>query len=842
MPLRLFAGLAAMLLYACAPSDGKALIQAPGSDPGESPHTDGGIPTLPDAGPPPVGEPNPVALENALPGTTSWAISQAAGAGQLEGYASDVSVNHGGSVTIHVRTDKPSQARWELYRMGWYGGAGGRLIASGGPFDAGSLPSPTPDPVTGLVECRWPASFRLETRAGWASGIHLIKLVRQDGLEAYVPIVIRADERKKTAVVQASITTWQAYNDWGGESLYGDALGLPGGHASEVSFDRPYRDGFGAGEYFYFEHFLVQWLESRGYDATYLTNVDAHRDPSLLMGQRLLISSGHDEYWSRGEKDAVDAALADGTNVAYLTADESFWQIRLEPSRSDKRPWRTEVCYKEAAPAHDPQAGTNLITMRWRDVEVGAPEQATHGVMSDGWEFADLPWIVRGSGSWVYAGTGLKDGDSIPLLVGYESDRIFAEFAQPAGVEVLARSPVVSFDSGEAGPSWHNSTVYTTPSGAFVFAAGVVQWSYGLSSPGVADARVQRMTDNLFQHAGLAPSLRGDSFGAGPPRIEASGAAASVSTLSGASYEEALVDGPAARARFRRPVGIAADAGGNIYIADSGNHAVRKIAADAERTVTTLAGADVLSAPYGVALGQDGLLYVADFGKNRISRIAPDVPHTVSVWAGSPNGNSGTADGNGTAALFNMPVAVAAVGNDLYVVDSMTSRVRRIDGAQNVTTVVGLKGRGHTDGEGVNARLNHPTGIAAGTDGLYVVDSGNRVIRRIALDGRYTVTTIAGSGQGGYADGPAAVAMLMPLLGAVVLDGTVLVADGGSARIRKIAGGNVTTWAGNGRSGADDGPALSASFNVPAGLAVLPGGTVAVADQGGSTIRLVRSR
>src|SRR6202022_4009021 len=376
-------------------------------------------------------------------------------------------------------------------------------------------------------------------------------------------------------------------------------------------------------------------------------------------------------------------------------------------------------------------------------------------------------------------------------------------------------------------------TVYTTPSGAFVFAAGVVSWACGLSSPGVGDARVQRMTDNLFQHAGLAPSLADDSFGAGPPRIEAAGAAASVSTLSGASYEEALVDGPAARARFRRPVGIAADAGGNIYIADSGNHAVRKIAADAERTVTPLAGADVLSAPYGVALGQDGFLYVADFGKNRISRIAPDVPHTVSVWAGSPNGNSGTADGNGTAALFNMPVAVASVGNDLYVVDSLTSRVRRIDGAQNVTTVVGLKGRGHTDGEGVNARLNHPTGIAAGTDGLYVVDSGNRVIRRIALDGRYTATTIAGSGQGAYADGPATVAMLMPLLGAVVLDGTVLVADGGSARIRKIAGGNVTTWAGNGRSGADDGPALSASFNVPAGLAVLPDGTVAVADQGG---------
>ena len=815
-------------------------------------HPDAGPPPIPDAGPPPVTPTSPVAAENALPGTDAWVMTHVAGQGRLEGYAGDVSVNHGDAVDIHVSADVPTDVHWELYRMGWYGGKGGRLIATGGPFAVAHQPAPAVNPATGLVECAWPVSLVLHTDRSWVSGIYMLNLIRADGLRRFVPIVIRDDERKNAAVIQASVATWQAYNDWGGESLYSDALGLVGGHAREVSFDRPYTDGFGAGEFFNFEDSLVQWVESHGYDVTYLTNVDVHRDPSLLAGQRLFISSGHDEYWSRGEKDTVESAIAGGASVAFLTADEAFWQIRLEPSRGAGRPYRTEVCYKESALREDPLTGTNLITKRWRDPAVNEPEQKLLGVMSNGWEFADLPWIVRGSSSWVYEGTGVRDGDSIPLLVGYESDRVFPDAPSPAGVQILAQSPVANFDSGELGPSWHNSTVYATRSGGFVFAAGVVQWAYGLARTDVADVRVQRMTSNLFRRAGLSPKLPGDSFGAGSaPQVDESRAASSVSTLAGVSGAEGFVDGPGSQARFRRPVGIAADASGNLYVADTGNHAIRMIANDADHTVTTIAGTGSpglgtgpglqagFKLPYAIAIGPAGELYVADFGSNRIVRIDTDSARTASVWAGSPNGYAGNLDGLGTAARLTMPSGITAVGSDLYVVDAVPTRLCRIDAAQTVVTLVA--GPGYLNGPGATAMIRRPTGIAASADALYVVETGNRSIRRVALDAIHSVSTAAGNGySAGFADGPAAKARLMPLFGVAVRGTDVLFADPGSARIRIIGDGTVGTFAGSGRSAGDDGPALDAAFNLPAGIAALPDGTVAVVDHGDSTVRLIR--
>src|SRR5437868_430436 len=283
-------------------------------------HPDAGPPPIPDAGPPPVTPTSPVAAENALPGTEARVTTHVAGPGRLEGYAGDVRVNHGDAVDMHVSADVPTDVHWELYRMGWYGGKGGRLIATGGPFAVAHQPAPAVNPATGLVECAWAVSLVLHTDRSWVSGIYMLNLIRADGLRRFVPIVVRDDERKNAAVIQASVATWQAYNDWGGESLYSDALGLVGGHAREVSFDRPYTDGFGAGEFFNFEDSLVQWVESHGYDVTYLTNVDVHRDPSLLAGQRLFISSGHDEYWSRGEKDTVESAIAGGA-IAGRCAD-----------------------------------------------------------------------------------------------------------------------------------------------------------------------------------------------------------------------------------------------------------------------------------------------------------------------------------------------------------------------------------------------------------------------------------------------------------------------------------------------------------------------------------------
>jgi len=211
------------------------------------------------------------------------------------------------------------------------------------------------------------------------------------------------------------------------------------------------------------------------------------------------------------------------------------------------------------------------------------------------------------------------------------------------------------------------------------------------------------------------PKLAGDSFGAGSaPQVDESRAASSVSTLAGASAAEGFVDGKGSQARFRRPVGIAADASGNLYVADTGNHAIRMIANDAGHTVTTIAGTGSpglrrgpglqagFKLPYAIAVGPAGELYVADFGSNRIVRIDTDSARTVSVWAGSPNGYAGNLDGLGTAARLTMPSGITAVGSDLYVVDAVPTRLCRIDAAQTVVTLV--SGPGYLNGPAVPPR------------------------------------------------------------------------------------------------------------------------------------------
>lgn len=438
---------------------------------------------------------NPVAAENLRTGSDGWQLRHRAPPGILEGYAGAPSVQHGDSLDFHVRADGPHTLTWEVWRMGWYGGAQGRLVASGGPVPIAQQPTPAPT-ATGLIECHWPITLTVASDASWASGVYLMKLVRDDGFDAHVPFVVRADERKGAATFQASFTTYQAYNAWGGFSLYD---GAP--PAVEVSFDRPFLQGNGAGQYFRFEHYFVAWAESRGFDLTYLTNVDVDRDPSLVAGQKLFLSVGHDEYWSRREREGVEAALAGGTSLAFFSGNSAYWQIRLEPSRADGRPQRTQVGWKERAHREDPLRGTPLETTRWRDAPLREPESALLGVEFDAVEKADRPWIVVNSSAWPYEGTGVSEGDGIAGIVGYETDR--ADSGTPPGTLILAHSPVTDV-SGRG--DFQEAAVREVPGGAFVFAAGTIEWSWGLSKPGTADGRVQRITENVFRRAGLTPT------------------------------------------------------------------------------------------------------------------------------------------------------------------------------------------------------------------------------------------------------------------------------------------------------------------------------------------------
>ncbi len=483
-----------LLAAGCSPDRAPTSAPPPAADSPAAP------PGGSSASPPSAKAPsNPVALENQRSGNAAWQLQHRAPPGALEGYTGAPSVQHGDALDFHVRADRPHTITWEVWRMGWYGGAQGRLVARGGPVSVGIQPTPAPTP-TGLIECRWPVAFMLQTDLSWTSGVYMARLVRDDGFDAHVPFVVRADEHKGAAVFQASFTTYQAYNAWGGLSLYD---GTP--PAVEVSFDRPFAQTNGSGQYFWFEHWFVLWAEARGLDLTYLTNVDVDRDPSLMLDQRLFLSVGHDEYWSRREREAVEQALASGTSVAFFSANASFWQIRLEASRADGRPERTQVCWKRRADAEDPMRGTPLETTQWRLPPVAEPEGALLGVEFSAWLFRDWqtsagPWIVSNAAAWPYEGTGVQEGDQIPGIVGYETDR--TDLATPPGTVILSSSPVVDV-MGRA--DLQQGAVRDVASGAFVFAAGTIEWSWGLSKPGVADARVQRITENVFRRAGLDP-------------------------------------------------------------------------------------------------------------------------------------------------------------------------------------------------------------------------------------------------------------------------------------------------------------------------------------------------
>jgi hypothetical protein len=458
-----------------------------------------------------VGQQNPIQIENARPGTTAWQLSNPAdyeeGDSEIEGYASATSVNCGDPISFFVRTTSPSFTI-AIYRLGWYGGLGGRQEMAPMTVSAVSQPLPTPDPINNMVECNWTNPVTLTTSnpsdpTDWVSGVYVAKLRASSGKERYVIFVIRDDSSTSSLVYQQSVDTYEAYNDWGGTSLYTSSP-----RAVKVSFNRPYADGWGTGQFLSYEFDMVGFLESEGYDVTYTTNVDTHERGGLLTRHKGFLSVGHDEYWSLQMRQAVTAARDAGVGLGFFSADAAYWQIRFEPSPVTGAVDRTIVAYKERANQDDPDAANPatypLITARFRDVHgnlPGQPEDSLVGVMYNGESPVSGDIVVENTGTWVFAGTGLSDGDHLPGILGYEVDGLFSDATTPAGIIQIAHSPYILDGQTFAG----DSAVYQAGSGAWVFAAGSIQWSWGLNdiSPWgpasfLVDAGTQQITRNVL--------------------------------------------------------------------------------------------------------------------------------------------------------------------------------------------------------------------------------------------------------------------------------------------------------------------------------------------------------
>jgi len=487
---------------------------------------------------------NPIQTENAKAGTSGWQLSNPATNREIEGYASLTSVNIGGNINFSVSTSN-SSFNIEIFRTGWYGGVGARRLTTVSNVAGVRRSTPTPD-ANGMVECNWPSSYTLNVPTSWVSGIYLARLTgNQNGKQSYIMFVVRDGSRASDIVFESSVTTFQAYNFWpggaNGKSLYDFA---PGGRAWKVSFNRPYvlgmsytgsgngpQSGLGAGEYLAnlqpgpaqgypipaagWEYNMVRWLEQKGYDVTYVTNIDVHENLSLINWPQhsVLLSVGHNEYWSRPMRQNVEAAQTngDGLSLGFFSSNTLYWQIRLESSPKTGQANRTIVCYKYDAPNNDPRYFSNpsVATVRWRDPQVNQIETKLVGVgyFGDPWQ-GDI--VINNPGHWLLAGSGLRNGDRLRGLSGYEVDGGWNASNEPPNIEYVNSTPVGPFPDDFDNPPGlpcntrtcnNDITFYRASRGAPVFATGSFQWNWGL--------------DNYNAGANGSPSLR-SAFASGP--------------------------------------------------------------------------------------------------------------------------------------------------------------------------------------------------------------------------------------------------------------------------------------------------------------------------------------
>lgn len=493
---------------------------------------------------------NPIVLENRRPGATGWQIpwpgrSLATDRDMaVKAFASEVSVDQGQSVGIHVHVASAGVTNYDVYRLGWYQGLGGRHVAAG-TFNGSPAPACQTAMPNGTITCPWPRSFTIQTGADWTSGVYVVVVTR--GLkQTYASFVVRDDDATGKLVHVESTFTYQAYNNFPdngatGKSLYtynsfGPDTIAGDTQAVKVSFDRPYPNS-GASLLMSEEAPMVRYTESRGFDVTYASDLDLHRDPTLLVGQQGMISVGHDEYWSSEMFTAAEAARDAGVDLAFFGGNDVYWQVRLEPSASGT-PDRIVVCYRSAS--LDPVKGSTS-TVRFRDIP--RPEQPLMGEMwptTDGLGLvgAPAPWVVRNAGHWIYRGTGLGNGSTIPGLVGVEADRRHSEFPAPTvlggtSLAVLAQSP---FTARNGGRGLHEATLYQAPSSAYVFEAGTINYTSGLMGGYVAGQQTARtMTTNLLSR------FSGAALAAGTERVGGSDRYATAVELSQRGFPDSGV-------------------------------------------------------------------------------------------------------------------------------------------------------------------------------------------------------------------------------------------------------------------------------------------------------------
>lgn len=472
---------------------------------------------------------NRIQAENRLPGSADWQLTRVRvpsnGCRQIniEGYCSRQSVAAGDTLEIMVSTNPVRSFRLEIFRTGYYGGRGARLMQTWEQV-AGQI---QPEPVIGekdLHECRWNSSVSVKIPEDWLSGVYLGRMTtipegNEPYWQSYVIFIVR-DERPADILFQCSDNTWQAYNVWPSHySVYTHPKGGQGPWA-DVSFDRPYgREAqhtsvvndpltVGAGEFVPYEFPMTYWLEQQGYDVAYCSNSDMlTADRGLKC--RAFISIGHDEYWDIRQFESVRRMRDEGVDLLFLSGNSVCWVTPLRasstgiPNRIFFRggPYGAENDYAAGRerdhgpfPHRGPDEG---LLMGARNVEP----------VNGGGD-----WVITKADHWMFEGTGVRNGDMIPGLIGWE---YHGDPAKIDGLEVVAEGTAWQ---GGVNPQRWTATIYPGPKGNFVFNAATIWWAQALgdppghtlpwshySRPHGPDERVQKITQNLLRRAISSP-------------------------------------------------------------------------------------------------------------------------------------------------------------------------------------------------------------------------------------------------------------------------------------------------------------------------------------------------
>ncbi|HEV3155419.1 MAG TPA: N,N-dimethylformamidase beta subunit family domain-containing protein [Candidatus Baltobacteraceae bacterium] len=464
---------------------------------------------------------NRIVAENMNAGSTGWQVPWPGywvandNHLQIKGYAGEESAQPGGTIPLKITTTPAQPFTVDVFRLGYYGGAGGRLMEHLGPFNGRQQAPCSIDYTTRMNFCDWGTSVFLQIPPSWISGVYVAVLSNASKFQSLIPFWVVEPNRDSDMLFLSSVNTYEAYNDFPydparpgglprtGHSLYdfSSADDLP---AVKVTFDRPFSSEYGGpgdGGLYDFEPELIAFIEQSGYDVTYAIEPVIDAQPYLLERHKVVVIGGHAEYQTMNNYNALYAARDSDVGLAFISGNEIYWQVRYEDFFGNPR--RIVVGYKTTA--HDPVHNPELRTIRWRDL--GRPEQKLIGVQlpDNGWmNWGGQPWVPQNTNNWVFNDSKLSAGVPVKAeIAGYEIDAYNDRVGKPDGTDytLLSASPFLNY---QGKMMTQNSSIYRSRAGNWVFASGSMDWAWSLSPGGSSTGKdnvrkcMQIVTRNIF--------------------------------------------------------------------------------------------------------------------------------------------------------------------------------------------------------------------------------------------------------------------------------------------------------------------------------------------------------